>query len=58
MTLLLGPPFPRRPFLGRKEPGALAETLREAVCMYSREHCLKNKMNPMLHFHCATPTQQ
>lgn len=26
--------------------------------MSSREHCLKNKTNLMLHFHCATPTQQ
>lgn len=51
-------PFGDRLVSGAREPGAPAGPSPDAVCMYSREHCLKNKMNLMLHFHCATPTQQ
>lgn len=47
-----------RPISGVREPGASAVPPAQAVCMYSREHCLENKRNLMLHFHCATPTQQ
>lgn len=34
-----------RPVLGVQEPGASAVPPPEAVCMYSREHCLKNNVN-------------